>query len=183
MGTRHRDARRDLLEALDGRRYFRLLDALEELVDFPPLTPAAGRRAGRVLPKLAGRTVRRLRRDARRIRRTPPQRRERWLLEVGKDTEQVRYAAESLVSVIGKPAKRLAKAVKDAQEVLDEYRNSVGARQVLRELGVAAHLSGENGFSFGLMLGQEQARGDAAASRCPAAVKAATRKKLTRAMT
>jgi hypothetical protein len=36
----------------------------------------------------------------------------------------------------------------------------VVARETLRQVGVAAHLAGENGFSFGLLYGLEQARAD-----------------------
>ena len=38
----------------------------------------------------------------------------------------------------------------------------MAARALLRELGVAAHLSGENGFTFGLLHGEERARANEA---------------------
>lgn len=41
------------------------------------------------------------------------------------------------------------------QELLGEHQDSVTAREALLHLGVVAHLSGENGFSFGLLYGQE----------------------------
>ena len=37
------------------------------------------------------------------------------------------------------------------QSVLGDYQDSVIARQVERELGMSAHLAGENAFSYGLL--------------------------------
>jgi CHAD domain-containing protein len=181
MGKRHRSARTALRNALDGQRYFALLDSLDELVASPPFTARARRRADRELPKLARRAVRRVRRDAAQVEQaTTPEQREHWLHEVRKDTKRARYAAESLAPAFGKAAKRLATGMEGLQEVLGEHQDSVVARQVLRELGVAAHLSGENGFSFGLMLGREYCRGEAAERPYPAALRAATGRKVRR---
>jgi len=58
--------------------------------------------------------------------------------------------------VLGKPADRLVGRVKQVQELLGDHQDAVVARPVLREIGVAAHLEGENGFTYGL-LHQQQA--------------------------
>jgi hypothetical protein len=46
--------------------------------------------------------------------------------------------------------------------VLGEHQDSIRSQEVLRQLGVTAHLSGENGFTFGLLLGAERQRADVA---------------------
>jgi hypothetical protein len=53
---------------------------------------------------------------------------------------------------------------------------------VLRELGVVAHLSGENGFTFGLLHGLERAHGEAAQRGYDPALSAASKKKVRRWM-
>ena len=68
----HAAARTSVLAALDSARYFALRDALDELLDDPPLTAEAARPAGRVLPGAAHRTYRRTRRRIRRAGDTPP---------------------------------------------------------------------------------------------------------------
>ena len=53
--------------------------------------------------------------------------------------------------MLGKPAERLVKRVKQVQELLGDHQDAVVARPVLREIGIAAHLEGENGFTYGLL--------------------------------
>jgi hypothetical protein len=48
--------------------------------------------------------------------------------------------------------------MEDLQELLGAHQDSVVGRHALRELGMKAHLAGENGFTFGLLHGAEQAR-------------------------
>ena len=55
-------ARQAVLRALDGQRYFRLLNDLDALLAGPPLTSSVEREAGRVLAKPVRQSARRLRR-------------------------------------------------------------------------------------------------------------------------
>ena len=163
LRDRHRAAKADLLATLDSRRYFRLLDALDDLVADPPLTDRARKSAHSQLPPLVGRAARRVDRAAQAVADVPtPQARDQGLHEVRKSAKRARYAAESAVPVAGEPARRLARRMKALQDVLGEHQDSVAARALLRELGVAAHLSGENGFTFGLLHGEERARANEA---------------------
>ena len=41
------------------------------------------------------------------------------------------------------------------QELLGDHQDAVVARPVLREIGIQAHLDGENGFTFGILHEQE----------------------------
>jgi len=178
MRDRHRDALADLAAALDGDRYFRLLDALDNLLADPPLTARAGKPAYTQLPALVGRAADRVDRAARAVAddRTP-QVRDQGLHEVRKSAKRARYAAESAVPVSGKPARRLANRMEALQDVLGEHQDSVAARALLGELAVAAQQSGENGFTFGLLYAQEGARAnDARRAYGPALCKASTTK-------
>jgi hypothetical protein len=49
--------------------------------------------------------------------------------------------------------------MKAVQSVLGDHQDAVTARAVAREIGMQAHLSGENAFSFGLL--HERAHRDA----------------------
>jgi CHAD domain-containing protein len=60
--------------------------------------------------------------------------------------------------VAGKLARRLADRMRSLQDVLGEHQDSVAAQALLLELAVAAHLSGEDGFTFGLLHAQERTR-------------------------
>lgn len=112
-----------------------------------------------------------LRRDWRRLRRraraadrlpagSPAQ--ETALHETRKAAKRARYAAEAVAPVLGEPATRLAALAERVQESLGHHRDTVVARGLLRELGVQAHLDGDNGFTFGRLHALEEAGGEAA---------------------
>jgi CHAD domain-containing protein len=178
LDDRHRGALAALLAALDGDRYFRLLDALDELVAHPPLTARAGKPARRQLPARVGHVARRVDRVARAVSEDHnPKARNQALHEVRKSAKRARYAAESAIPVAGKPARRLANRMKSLQDVLGEHQDSVTAQAFLLGLNVAAHLSGENGFALGLLYAQESTRAnDAHRAYKPVLRKASTAK-------
>lgn len=177
----YRDALARSVEAMDSTRYFTLLDNLDRLIASPPWTDRAAEPADDLLPK-------RVRHDWRRLRRlvdvadsaTDPQQREERLHEVRKGAKRVRYAAETVAPVYGKPASRLVKATKKVQSALGDHHDSVVAQPLLRQLGVQAHLDGENGFTFGRLHAFEQARVADTERRYDQAWKKASRKKLRR---
>ena len=145
-------ARTELLAVLDSERYFSLLDDLDRLLARPPLTPEAARPPAEVLPAAA----RRARRQAsRRMRRAwhaaPGQARNEALHRARKSARRARYAAEAMAPATGTKAARFARRMKRVQSVLGEHQDSVIARAVARDLGVSAHLAGENAFSYGLL--------------------------------
>ena len=178
LESRHQVAHADLVAVLDTKRYFRLLDALDELVADPPLTARAGKRAHQQLPALVGRAARRVDRDARAVADAPaPEERDPRLHEVRKSAKRARYAAESAAPVAGKPARRLADRMTALQDVLGEHQDSAAARALLVELAAASHLAGENGLTYGLLHAQESARADEARRAYgPALRKASTAK-------
>jgi CHAD domain-containing protein len=141
-----------VIETLDSERYFRLLDELDRMLADPPLIPAAGRPARDVLPGDVARAYRRTRRRMRRARRAPDgQARNVALHAARRAAKRARYAGEVAGPVYGKPARRFARRMKKVQSVLGTHQDAVIARDTIRELGVRAHLEGENAFTYGLL--------------------------------
>jgi CHAD domain-containing protein len=145
-------------KALNTSRYFRLRDALDELLATPPLTERARRRARKELPREVGRAYRKLARRERAMADTPagPER-DTATHRVRKTAKRLRYATEAVVSAVGKPAKRTRKRAKALTKVLGEYQDGVVARIPLRQLGIAAHQAGDSSFTYGLLAGAEWA--------------------------
>jgi CHAD domain-containing protein len=144
--------RQAVIETLDSERYFALLDELDRMLADPPLGPAAGRPARHGLTADVARTYRRTRRRMRRAMRTPDgQARNVTLHGARRAAKRARYAAEAARPVSGKPARRFAGRMKQIQSVLGTHQDAVIARDTIRELGVRAHLEGENAFSYGLL--------------------------------
>jgi CHAD domain-containing protein len=161
LRTVQRDGREQAVRSLGSERYFRLLDALDELVQSPPLLPEADEPASRVLPRLLKRDAKRLRHAVDEIARTEtPQQHDVALHEARKKAKRLRYGAESAVPVFGGRAKALAASTKKVQQRLGEHQDTVMSRTTLREYGVRAHLNGENGFTFGRLHALEQTRAD-----------------------
>jgi CHAD domain-containing protein len=138
-------ARRAVMDTLGDKRYRRLLDSVDRLLADPPLARKASRPAAKELPKHVRRAYRKTRR---RVAEDTPHR-------ARKAAKRYRYALEVAG---GKKARRARKAAKDLTKVLGEHQDGVMAQPLLRELGMRAHLAGENGFTFGLLLEQERAR-------------------------
>ena len=166
----YRFAHQLVLEALDSDRYFRLLDALDALVDAPPLTKVAGGAAGRVLPARVRRDWERLARAFELARNTAPgPRRDELLHAARKAAKRTRYAAEAVAPTAGRPAEKFAVAAKKLQTLLGDHHDTVEIRAVLRRVGVQAHLDGENAFTYGRLHAIEQARAERIEVQLPAA--------------
>jgi CHAD domain-containing protein len=152
---READARTTLIAALDSDRYQALLAAIDRLLADPPMTARARRRATRELPALIGRAHRRVAGHVAAADRLSGDERDSEWHEARKASKRLRYAAEAATPVLGKPAKRLVKLVKQVQELLGDHQDAVVARPVLREIGIQAHLDGENGFTWGILHQQQ----------------------------
>jgi CHAD domain-containing protein len=147
-------ARRTLTSA----RYFRLREQLDLLLTQPPLTNRARRKARKELPKHLRRAYRKVAGRMRTMNAVPAGKaRDVATHRVRKSAKRLRYAAECAAPALGRPARRFRKRAKGFTKVLGEFQDSVVARPPLRELGSAAHLSGDNGFTFGVLTGQERA--------------------------
>ena len=153
-------ARNAVIEALDSQRYLGILDDLDRLLEDPLRTAAATAPAAEILPAAVAHAYRRAKRRMHRARRAPEgATRDVALHEARKAAKRARYAAEAVEPVFGKKAQRFAKRMKAVQSVLGDHQDAVTARRVAREIGVQAHLAGENAFTFGLL--NERAHRDA----------------------
>jgi len=178
LNARHRAAHRELVAALDNDRYLRLLDTLDDLLTTPPLSARAGKPARKELPALVGRAAGRVERAARTVTSAEtPQARDRALHDVRKSAKRARYAAETAIPVAGDPATEFADRMEALQDLLGEHQDSVAARALLLELGAAAHLAGEEGFTYGLLYAHELALADDAREAYVRALKRASTRK------
>jgi CHAD domain-containing protein len=149
-------ARDAVLAALDSARYAALVKALDELLAAPPLAAAASRPAAGVLPGEARLAYRRTARRLRQARHTPPgPARDVAYHEARKAAKRARYAGEAISPAFGGPAGRFTAQMKAVQTVLGDHQDAIVARGVDRDLGISAHLAGENSFSYGLLYERE----------------------------
>ncbi|HEX5406974.1 MAG TPA: CHAD domain-containing protein [Pseudonocardiaceae bacterium] len=144
-------AQAELMSTIDSVRYVELARALDE---FAPTGGKAGKRAARVLPPMVAKAYRRARRVTSRAESATGAARDGELHRVRKAVKAVRYGAELLVPVVGKPADRYRRRSRQVQRVLGDHHDYVVLRTTLRELGVQAHLDGANAFTFGLLHGR-----------------------------
>jgi CHAD domain-containing protein len=146
------EAKAKIAEALDSPRYFALLDHLDQLIAAPPVTDLAGSTAAEVLPGAVRRAYKKTSRRMRRaLRDREGARGDVALHQARKAAKQARYAGEAVSSAFGKPASRFAKRMQKLQSVLGQHQDAVIARQVVRQLGMNAHLAGENAFTYGVL--------------------------------
>ncbi len=166
LGADYQKAHQEVLEALDGQRYFHLVETLESLVAAPALTKTGKQPARKVIPKLIGRDVRRLRAAAKEAKAHPAGTGDHPALhEARKDGKRVRYAAEAASPVSPKQGPRLVDAAHSVTKVLGDHQDSLVTRAVLRRLGAEAFVQGENGFSYGRLHALEEAAALEAESR------------------
>ena len=181
LGDRREVAVADLRAALEGERYFRLLDALDDLFAHPPLAALADKRARKLVPALVGQVARRVDRAARAVADDGTgQTRNAGLHEVRKCAKRARYAAESAVPVAGKDARRLAERMESLQEVLGEHQDSVAAQALLLKLMMAAERSGSYELIFGQLYAEESGRAHDARRAYKAALRGASAEKIRR---
>ena len=170
------DARTALLAALDSQRYFSLLDEMDQLIAEPRFGPQGARRAGRVLPREVRRPYRKTGQWMARARRAEPgPPRDVALHQARKAAKRARYAGEVAAPAFGRKAARFTAQVKSLQSVLGAHQDAVIARQAERELGIEAHLAGENAFTYGLLYERENCDAQKLRARARQAWKKASR--------
>jgi len=152
------------LHALDGPRYLRLRDDLDVLLADPPLTPLAGRKAGKALVRPVRRAARRLQRALAAVPAPEGHAAEDLGTAVDRDTaihearkaaKRARYAGEAVASAFGAPASRFSKQMKKLQSVLGGHQDVVIAREQVREIGMNADQAGESAFTYGILFERE----------------------------
>jgi CHAD domain-containing protein len=162
LGSDFREGLARAVEELGAPRYLSVIAGLDRLVGSPAYTPEAAEPAQAALPRVLAREVKRLRRAEAAVPPPGQSERDERLHDVRKKAKRLRYAADAARPVLGAPATALAKRAKRVQESLGTRQDAVVARVRLRELGVQAHLGGDNGFTFGRMHAIEDRRADEA---------------------
>ena len=144
--------RKAVLEALDSERYFTLLNELDQILASPPLGPDATLPAKKGLARPVARTYRQTDRRMRRAAQADAGEATNIALHgARRAAKRARYAAEVVSPAYGHPARRFATQMKKVQTSLGDHQDAVIARNTIREIGVRAHLEGENAFTFGLL--------------------------------
>ncbi|MEV8535153.1 CYTH and CHAD domain-containing protein [Streptomyces sp. NPDC051211] len=159
--ARRSGSRRRALAVLDSARHLTLLNTLEALLADPPLLPGAAKPAAKAFPKAILRDYDRLATRIDTALELPPgEERDLALHEARKAAKRARYAADAAVPALGKPAKRMSKAMKSVQTLLGDHQDSVVARTALRDLAGQAHAAGESAFTWGVLHAREEARAE-----------------------
>lgn len=162
FGPEEATARRAVLKTLGDKRYRRLLDEIDRLLTDPPLTKRADRPARE---ELRGHVRRAYRKVARKLADLP--RDDETIHSGRKAAKRLRYGLEVAEPVVGGKAKKARKRAKDLTTVLGDHQDAAVAEPVLRDLGMTAHLAGENGFTFGLLHARERSRAEAVERALP----------------
>jgi CHAD domain-containing protein len=149
FSTDYTEAREAALQALDGQRYLHLLDDLDALLARPPLTPLAGRPAGKALTGPVRRARRRLERAL--VAVPGAEDGDAAIHEARKAAKRARYAAEAAAPGLGGKAGCQAAWTKELQQLLGDHHDSVVARMVLLDLAGQARAAAEDTFTYGVM--------------------------------
>ncbi|MDR8409916.1 CYTH and CHAD domain-containing protein [Nonomuraea sp. 3-1Str] len=170
LRAREAEAYGRIREALSGERYYRLLDALEQLAAEPEQGKRAVRPAGEELAAVAAANWERVARkyDAARAI-DDPQRHETAMHEVRKAAKRARYTAEAVRAVLGPGTPRLAKLAEGVQDALGAHQDAVVAQETLVKEAESAREAGEDTFTYGLLIGLERAVADRALEDFPRA--------------
>lgn len=141
------------VETLRSERYLALVDRLVDAAWDPMTTHRAEAATDVVLRDCIGSAWRRLERAATRLKKATATD-EDWH-EARIAAKQVRYAAEAVVPMFGKPAKRLATKAEQIQELLGEHQDAVVAAATLRRLATDRR-AGATAFTLGLLYARQQ---------------------------
>ncbi|MFD7985972.1 CHAD domain-containing protein [Kitasatospora indigofera] len=156
-GARYREAHHAAVRAMDGRRYFALLDAVERLAERPPLKGRATRgraEARRMLDRQRGRAARRLDQA---LDMAPGPQRDGRLHRARKAAKRARYAAESVTPFAGRPADRLRKRAKGIQQPLGAHQDGVMGERALAGIADAGPPDDRSAFGLGILHARQRA--------------------------
>jgi CHAD domain-containing protein len=147
---RYRSGLRHALAAMRLPRYFRLLDALDAVIAGSP--PADREPAPAAVAK-AGKKVRKAAKAAGHAQGAAD--RDNAIHRIRKRAKRLRYTADAT------GAKKVSKRAKKLQSLLGDHQDSVVSREHLSRQAEAAHVAGEDTFTYGLLYQRE---GDSAAA-------------------
>ncbi|MBP1136445.1 CHAD domain-containing protein [Arthrobacter sp. PvP023] len=144
LGTAYNTGYQRALATLNSARYYRILTALEHFRDHPPVKSKSkaskpARKASTRLVNNAARRLHRAHRASRKAAGSPGY--DAALHQVRKDAKRLRHAAESVITIHGKRARRLEKTGHRIQTVLGDHQDTVVARELLHRLAAAPDIA------------------------------------------
>lgn len=154
------EARTRALAALTGKRYLRLLRALDTVLEEPPLTAQARKPAKAGLRKPLRKAAKKLSRAEAAAHGLEGDELGRALHDVRKKAKRARYAADTVKPVYGRKLRKWRKNVKAVQGTLGDHQDTVVGREVLHHLAIAGHGEGQNTFTFGMLHGRDEGRAE-----------------------
>jgi CHAD domain-containing protein len=137
--------------ALDSARYLSLLDRLVAAANRPETLPEADGPAADLLPALAGKSFRKLKKA---VHRLGPHPTDEELHALRIKAKRARYAADVAVPVVGAPARKYAKAVSKLQDALGDHHDCAVAIEWLS--GNVHSASRAQAFALGLLVAGQQ---------------------------
>jgi CHAD domain-containing protein len=146
----------ELRTALASSRYFALRERLDELAADPPWTELADAPVREVAPRLLKKELKRFRKRTRVAASsddpTAP------LHEVRKAAKRMRYAAEAMEPVGGKPLRRLERDARRVTSLLGELQDTAVSRGELFALAEGASTAGESSLGYGRLHALQEVR-------------------------
>ena len=153
LAQRRKEAHNVVIEALRSERYATLLDRLIEAAHHPMVLSEADVTVSGLTPDLLQGPWGHLRKAVRDVGKHPS---DVELHTIRIRAKRVRYAADALAPLMGKPAKRFADAAAELQTILGEHNDAVVAETWLRAWA-AGRRSGDATFAAGMLAGIERA--------------------------
>lgn len=139
----------ELRDALTSTRYVALRRSLDTLVLDPPWSASAADPVDELAPRLLRKELRRFGRRTRAA--AGAEHVTDGLHEARKVAKRLRFAAETLRPVAGKPARRLAREATQVSSELGELQDVAVSRRRLREFAAAAAGAGEPTGTYDLL--------------------------------
>jgi CHAD domain-containing protein len=183
MAAEEHAARDRVRETLLSRRYFDLLDTLDDLLATPPLNTCAGRTAKKETPRVMARAWGKMLRRYDRAERLPAgQERDVALHSTRKAAKRARYTAEAASAALGSPAAKLARRAERLQDILGAHQDSVVAIERLTAMPDRPEVPAADTFVAGRLSEVERREGERSLERLPAAARKAHKRKPLRAL-
>lgn len=152
-----------LHEHLASAEHRRMLAALAALAEDLPPGPRADEPAEAYLPRRARRAWRRYDAAVERAEAlNPGEERAEALHAARRAARRARYASEVAATAVGRRARRSARRAEAVQEALGRHHDARVRQASLRRIAMAAHLDGENAFTFGRLHAFAQVAADRA---------------------
>lgn len=153
------------LAAMRSPRYFRLLDALDDLATAEPLPAPSGEEPAPVTIDAAYRRIRKAAKAAKAAAAAEAPDRDEALHRIRKSAKRLRYTAAAT------GASQVSNAAKTIQTLLGDHQDAVVSRSHLAQQAEAAHGAGEDTFTYGLLYQREDDLADSAREQLDAALK------------